>query len=165
MSFPRVYRLPLTSSRLALPCRRGGSCPWVTAGLLAWRHFWAVTREGTGGQGCRNTPGTHRTAVRREPSHPCWSEGERQPGSRGARSAHTSGHGSPTEEEGGLDQSVLACSLYSISSSLISLSLQFILASPNKKEVLLATMLCKFLPKLNSKTWRNIKHFLKHSMN
>ena len=48
-------------------------------------------------------------------------EGERQPGSRGARSAHTSGHGSPTEEEGGLDQSVLACFLYSISSSLLSL--------------------------------------------
>ena len=68
------------------------------------------------------TPPAHTvTAVHRESSHPYWSEGERQPGSRGARSAHTSGHGSPTEEEGGLDQSVLACFLYSISSSLLSL--------------------------------------------
>lgn len=51
----------------------------------------------------------------------------------GARPACTSGRGSPAGEEGGLDQSVLACLLYSVSSSLISLRLQFTFASPNKR--------------------------------
>lgn len=132
MSLPRVYRLPLTSSRLALPCKRGipvpgsqqGSWPGAISGVSCGKALRP---------GLPLTPPAHTGRAHTE-SHPVLTGQRRRKAAwmEGARPACTSDRGSPTGEEGGLDQSVLACFLYSVSSSLISLSLQFTFASPNK---------------------------------
>lgn len=76
MSLPRVYRLPLTSSRLALPCKRGIPVPGSRQGSWPGAISGVSCGKAPEARATANTPGTHRTGPHRESPRPYWSEEE-----------------------------------------------------------------------------------------